>query len=169
MNSLWQERMDKFIGTEITRRKRINDSDYTVPNHIRDYIIKSPNGPELLYRLTYEKKLIKSLNEKKITESLNLIEQFEDHNFLVIRDFRKGFSMFNLNNDSRIFQGLSRLSAVFWGAIALICIFEIGFDSHTESTSKVGLLVLCFVAFYALYLLTLWVLDGFTNSNKINE
>ena len=95
---------------------------------------------------------------------MNLIEQFEDHNFLVIRDFRKGFSMFNFNNDSRIFQGLSRLSAVFWGAIALICIFGIGFDSHTEFTSKVGLLVLSFVVLYALHMITLWVLDGFTNS-----
>jgi len=169
VNSLWQERMDKFIGTEITRRKRINDSDYTVPNHIRDYIIKSPNGPELLYRLTYEKKLIKSLNEKKITESLNLIEQFEDHNFLVIRDFRKGFSMFNFNNDSRIFQGLSRLSAVFWGAIAVICVFGIGFESHMDIANRLGILILILAALYALHMLTLWVLDGFTNSNKINE
>jgi hypothetical protein len=44
--------------------------------------------------------------------------------------------MFNFNNDSRIFQGLSRLSAVFWGAIALVCVFGIGFESHMDIANR---------------------------------
>ena len=169
VSSIWREKMDAFIGADTTKSKRIENSENSVPNHVRDYILKSLNGPEILYKLTFDDKFVKLLNEKPVTDSLKLIEKYEDHNFLTIRYPKKGFTMYKFENDSKIFKGLSRLSAVIYGLSALFFLIAIGSAQYTDFLSKVGIFLLIIVGFYFAHMLTLWVLDGFTNDNSKND
>lgn len=163
---LWQERFEAFVGTDIVKRKRIKESDYSVPNHIKDYILKSLNGPEILYKLTFNDKLIKTLNEKTVTESLEVIADFENHNFLVITDTRVDKQETQFVNTSRIFTGLSRVSTVFWGLISVISVIGFYTDSGMELSSKLLYLILIFALCYVSHRVTVWILDGFTNPNR---
>lgn len=164
--SVWRERMDAFIGTNIAKRKQIQDCEKSVPNHIRDYILKSVNGPEILYKLTFKDKFVKQLNEKTVTDSLKLIEKFESHNFITIRYPTHNSFMCKFKNDSKIFKGLSRLSTVFFGFLALFSMIITIISSKIDLLSKFGLLMLIIVGFYVVHMLTLWILDGFTNTNS---
>lgn len=165
VSSVWREKMDAFIGADISKSKRIENSENSVPNHVRDYILKSLNGPEILYKLTFDDDFVKLLNEKPVTDSLKLIEKYDDHNFLTIRYLNKGFTMYKFENDSKIFKGLSRLSAVIFGFLALLSLLGIGFETTMDLSTKFGIALLIIVGFYVVYMLTLWVLDGFTNGN----
>ena len=169
VSSIWREKMDAFIGSDVTKSKRIEGSDNSVPNHIRDYILKSLSGPEILYKLTFDDKFVNLLNEKPVTDSLKLIEKYEDHNFLTISYLKKGFTMYKFENDSKIFKGLSRLSAVIYGFSALIFLIAIGVDNHMEFLSKFGFFILIIFGFYVIHMLTLWVLDGFTNTKSKDD
>lgn len=164
VTSIWRDKMDAFIGTDIAKRKRIQDSENSVPNHIRDYILKSVNGPGILYKLTFNDRFVKQLNENTVTDSLKKIEKFESHNFITIRYPAHDSLMYKFNNDSRVFKGLSRLSAVLFGFLALVSIIAMSFDSKIDLLSKFGLLILIVVGFYVVHMLTLWVIDGFTNT-----
>jgi hypothetical protein len=155
VSSIWREKMDAFIGADVAKSKRIEDSENSVPNHIRDYILKSLNGPEILYKLTFDEKFVKL--------------KYEDHNFLKIRYPTKGFSIYKFQNHSKIFKGLSRLSAVVFGFLALFSLLVICLDMTMSLTTKFGLVILSIVGFYVLHMLTLWVLDGFTNTNSKND
>lgn len=73
----WKARQDKFATETPDYRDMIESSDISVPDHIRDAIIESDVGPQLLYHLAVNPEVAEKLNGMKPINALREIGKLE--------------------------------------------------------------------------------------------
>jgi len=100
---------------------------------------------------------------------LKLIGDYENSNFLFVEKNIVEEKKLSNKNRSKVYTGLSRVSVVIFSLLAIILLSIVMTDGGIEVNKKplwfASVLIFCFV----LHMLTIWIIDGFTNDVNKDE